>query len=84
MVEPSTYDEHYEEELKRGVPFLGEAMLKDVLRLLSAFGIRGRIYSISGSKESSFAYTRADGTHVEYQSLIKDLVLESDYLGEPA
>src|SRR4051812_6539114 len=28
-VDPSTYDEHYEEELKRGVPFLGEAMLKD-------------------------------------------------------
>ena len=28
-VDPSTYDEHYE-ELKRGVPFLGEAMLKDV------------------------------------------------------
>ena len=23
-------------------------------------------------------------THVEYQSLIKDLVLESEYLGEPA
>ena len=29
VVDPSTYDEHYEEELKRGVPFLGEAMLKD-------------------------------------------------------
>jgi ubiquinol-cytochrome c reductase cytochrome b subunit len=29
-VDPSTYDEHYEEELKRGVPFLGDAMLKDV------------------------------------------------------
>jgi catechol O-methyltransferase len=23
-------------------------------------------------------------THVEYQSLLKDLVLESEYLGEPA
>jgi ubiquinol-cytochrome c reductase cytochrome b subunit len=29
-VDPSTYDEEYEGELKRGVPFLGEAMLKDV------------------------------------------------------
>jgi ubiquinol-cytochrome c reductase cytochrome b subunit len=29
-VDPSTYGEHYEEELKRGVPFLGDAMLKDV------------------------------------------------------
>jgi ubiquinol-cytochrome c reductase cytochrome b subunit len=28
-VDPSTYDEQYEEELKHGVPFLGEAMLKD-------------------------------------------------------
>lgn len=30
VVDPATYDEHYENELKRGVPFLGEAMLKDV------------------------------------------------------
>jgi ubiquinol-cytochrome c reductase cytochrome b subunit len=29
VVVPSTYDEQYGEELKRGVPFLGEAMLKD-------------------------------------------------------
>ncbi len=29
-MDPSTYDEKYEEELKHGVPFLGEAMLKDV------------------------------------------------------
>ena len=29
-VDPSTYDEQVREELKRGVPFLGEAMLKDV------------------------------------------------------
>src|SRR4051794_34230161 len=28
-VEPSTYGEEYEEELRHGVPFLGDAMLKD-------------------------------------------------------
>jgi ubiquinol-cytochrome c reductase cytochrome b subunit len=30
-VDPATYDAQYEQELKRGVPFLGEAMLKDAL-----------------------------------------------------
>jgi ubiquinol-cytochrome c reductase cytochrome b subunit len=29
-VDPRTYDAEYHEELKRGVPFLGDAMLKDV------------------------------------------------------
>lgn len=29
LVDPKTYDEHYHEELKHGVPFLGDAMLKD-------------------------------------------------------
>jgi ubiquinol-cytochrome c reductase cytochrome b subunit len=29
-VEPKTYDAEYHEELRHGVPFLGEAMLKDV------------------------------------------------------
>src|SRR5207248_7017633 len=29
MVDPRTYDEDYEKQLKTGVPFLGEAMLKD-------------------------------------------------------
>jgi ubiquinol-cytochrome c reductase cytochrome b subunit len=30
LVDPATYDATYEEELRRGEPFLGEAMLKDV------------------------------------------------------
>src|SRR5262245_52868674 len=30
IVDPKTYDAAYEEELRGGVPFLGEAMLKDV------------------------------------------------------
>jgi ubiquinol-cytochrome c reductase cytochrome b subunit len=30
-VDPKTYDAKYEEELKTGVPFLGEALLKDAL-----------------------------------------------------
>jgi ubiquinol-cytochrome c reductase cytochrome b subunit len=29
MVDPKTYDEEYEKQLKTGVPFLGDAMLKD-------------------------------------------------------
>jgi ubiquinol-cytochrome c reductase cytochrome b subunit len=31
VVNPQTYDEAYEQELKQGVPFLGDAMLKDAL-----------------------------------------------------
>jgi ubiquinol-cytochrome c reductase cytochrome b subunit len=30
-VDPRTYDEEYEKQLKKGVPFLGEAMLKDAI-----------------------------------------------------
>ncbi len=30
LVDPATYDADYQEELRRGEPFLGEAMLKDV------------------------------------------------------
>jgi ribonucleoside-diphosphate reductase alpha chain len=50
-----------------GLGSRSEALLRDVARLLSAFGIRGRIYPVS-SRSSSFSYTRADGTTVEYQS----------------
>jgi ubiquinol-cytochrome c reductase cytochrome b subunit len=31
VVDPKTYDEEYEKQLKTGVPFLGDAMKKDVL-----------------------------------------------------
>jgi ubiquinol-cytochrome c reductase cytochrome b subunit len=31
VVDPKTYDETYEEKVKSGVPFVGEAMLKDAL-----------------------------------------------------
>ena len=31
VVDPKTYDEAYEEKLKSGVPFLGDAMMKDAL-----------------------------------------------------
>ncbi len=42
------------------------ALLRDVQRLLSAWGIRGRIYRISDGSTSHFTYTRKDGTTVEY------------------
>ncbi len=44
------------------------ALLKDIQRMLSTFGIRGRIYRVSDSEKSIFTYTRKDGTTVEYQS----------------
>ena len=31
VVDPRTYDAEYHKELKTGVPFLGDAMLKDIL-----------------------------------------------------
>src|SRR5262245_41135968 len=31
VVDPNTYDQNYEERLRSGVPFLGEAMIKDVI-----------------------------------------------------
>ncbi len=51
-----------------GLGSRSEALLKDVLRLLSAFGVRGRIYRVSESRDASFSYTRTDGTTVEYAS----------------
>jgi ribonucleoside-diphosphate reductase alpha chain len=46
-----------------------EALVRDVQRLLNAFGVRGRIHRITdGSGASSFSYAGADGTTVEYVS----------------
>ena len=51
-----------------GLGSRSDAMLRDVQRLLSAFGVRTRIYRVSGSAEQNFSYTRADGTTVQYAS----------------
>jgi len=51
-----------------GLGSRSEALLRDVQRLLAAFGVRGRIYRTTGGEPSRFAYTRRDGTAVEYAS----------------
>ncbi|MBA3407221.1 MAG: ribonucleoside-diphosphate reductase, partial [Solirubrobacterales bacterium] len=52
-----------------GLGSRSDALLRDAQRLLSAFGIRGSIYSVSGSNaESKFTYVRKDGTEVTYSS----------------
>ncbi len=51
-----------------GLGSRSEALLKDVQRMLSAFGVRGRIYRITETKQATFSYTRVDGTTVEYAS----------------
>jgi ribonucleoside-diphosphate reductase alpha chain len=49
-----------------GLGSRSSGLLKDVQRLLSAWGVRSRMYRISDSAKSHFAYTRRDGTTVEY------------------
>ncbi len=51
-----------------GLGSRSDSLLRDVLRLLSSFGIRGRIYQISEAVVPSFTYTRNDGTTAAYQS----------------
>jgi ribonucleotide reductase alpha subunit len=51
-----------------GLGSRSEGLLKDVQGMLSAFGIRGRIYRVSESRDASFSYARKDGTSVEYES----------------
>ncbi len=51
-----------------GLGSRSKSLLKDVQRLLSAFGIRAQIYSIAKAKSSQFKYTRVDGTSVAYET----------------
>ena len=51
-----------------GLGSRSNALLKDVQRLLSAFGVRSRVYRVSESGSPSFSYKRKDGTVVEYES----------------
>jgi len=51
-----------------GLGSRSEALVKDVQRMLSGFGIRGHIYRITETEDASFSYTRVDGTTVEYAS----------------
>jgi ribonucleoside-diphosphate reductase alpha chain len=51
-----------------GLGSRSDALLRDVLRMLTTFGIRGRIYRISEANTPSFSYLRADGAKVEYLS----------------
>ena len=51
-----------------GLGSRSERLLRDVQQLLSAFGIRGRIYRSADRETPSFSYLRADGTTVEYQT----------------
>jgi ribonucleoside-diphosphate reductase alpha chain len=51
-----------------GLGSRSDALLRDVQAMLSAFGVRGRIYRISDAETSHFSYTRADGSTVDYVS----------------
>ncbi len=51
-----------------GLGSRSDALLRDVQRLLATFGVRGRIYAVSGSSATNFSYTRVDGSSIEYGS----------------
>ncbi len=51
-----------------GLASRSQAMLRDVQRLLSTFGVRGRIYRLSETNSPHFSYQRNDGSTVEYES----------------
>jgi len=53
VVDPKTYDADYEEELRRGEPFLGEAMLKDVVFSALVVVVVVMIAAIAGPKGPS-------------------------------
>jgi ribonucleoside-diphosphate reductase alpha chain len=50
-----------------GLGSVSEGLVKDVQRLLSTFGIRGRLYQTRKSMDS-LPYTRKDGTETTYRS----------------
>jgi ubiquinol-cytochrome c reductase cytochrome b subunit len=52
-VDPKTYDAEYKEEVKKGVPFLGEAMLKDALVSALAVIVVVAIAAVVGPKGPS-------------------------------
>jgi ribonucleoside-diphosphate reductase alpha chain len=49
-----------------GLGSRSQALLKDVQRLLNAFGVRGRLYRVSAKDPDQLSYERADGTVAEY------------------
>jgi ribonucleoside-diphosphate reductase alpha chain len=51
-----------------GLGSRSDAMLRDVQKLLSGFGIRSQIYEGSPSPTQRFVHTRKDGTTAEYES----------------
>jgi ribonucleoside-diphosphate reductase alpha chain len=64
-----------------GLGSTSEALLRDVQRLLNAFGIRGRIYTTRGRQKGRLSYTRNDGTAVEYdQRPLFDLRIQGEGL----
>jgi ribonucleotide reductase alpha subunit len=50
-----------------GLGSRSDALLRDVQRMLNAFGVRARIYRVA-SESQSFSYERTDGTQVAYSS----------------
>jgi ribonucleoside-diphosphate reductase alpha chain len=51
-----------------GLGSRSETLLKEVQRLLNGFGVRSRVYRITGTRPSSFSYTRVDGSTTDYES----------------
>jgi ubiquinol-cytochrome c reductase cytochrome b subunit len=61
LVEPATYEKRYEGEVARGVPFLGEAMLKDMLFSALAVIVVVALAAVLGPKGPSGAPDPASG-----------------------
>ena len=65
--------------LKRRWLHRGSVVVADNVRIPGAPKYRAYMQA----EEGSFWRTTEHPTHVEYQTLLKDLVLESEYLGQP-